>query len=42
MDTEPDLEPRYPKGTPEYAAYAAQLRAELAKFANHEPPYNQH
>lgn len=42
MDTGPNLEPRYPEGTPEYAEYAEKLRTELAKFANHEPPYDQH
>lgn len=31
---------KYPPGTPEYEAYAADLRAELAKFAAHEPPYD--
>lgn len=31
---------KYPPGTPEYEAYAAQLRAELAKFAAGEPPYD--
>lgn len=31
--------PRFPEGTPEYAAYAAQLGPELAKFAAGEPPY---
>ncbi len=35
------IQPRFPEGTPEYAAYAAELRAELRKFANHEPPYDQ-
>lgn len=35
-----DLKPRFPEGTPEYEAYAAQLRAELAKFAAGEPPYD--
>lgn len=34
------LQPRFPAGTPEYAAYAAELRAELAKFANREAPYD--
>lgn len=34
------MTPRYPEGTPEYAAYAAELRAELAKWANYEPPYD--
>lgn len=34
------IAPRFPKGTPEYDAYAAELRAELAKFAAGEPPYN--
>lgn len=32
--------PRYPEGTPEYDAYAAELREELRKWANHEPPYD--
>lgn len=31
--------PRHPEGTPEYAAYAAELKAELAKFAAGEAPY---
>lgn len=30
---------KYPPGTPEYEAYVAELRAELAKFAAGEPPY---
>lgn len=33
-------QPEFPAGTPEYAAYAAQLRAELKKFANREAPYD--
>lgn len=28
----------YPAGTPEYAAYAAELKVELAKFAAGEEP----
>lgn len=32
--------PRFPVGTPEYAAYAAELRIELAKFAAGAPPYD--
>ena len=32
--------PRYPAGTPEYDAYAVELRAELGKFARREPPYD--
>lgn len=36
MDT---IEPKYPKGTPEYDAYAAELAVELAKFAAGEAPY---
>lgn len=31
--------PRCPEGTPEYAAYATELRAELAKWSAGEPPY---
>jgi hypothetical protein len=31
--------PLYPAGTPEYAAYADELRIELDKFAAGEPPY---
>jgi len=31
--------PKYPPGTPEYEAYAAELRAELAKFASGAAPY---
>lgn len=31
---------KYPPGSPEYEAYAAELRAELAKFAAGEPPYD--
>ncbi len=27
--------PRYPEGTPEYAAYAEELRVELAKWRNY-------
>lgn len=34
------IQPRFPEGTPEYAAYAAELREELAKFVAHEPPYD--
>lgn len=30
------LEPQYPKGTPEYDAYARELRGELDKFAHGE------
>jgi hypothetical protein len=33
------LRPRYPAGTPEHTAYAAELRTELTKFAAGEPPY---
>lgn len=33
-------QPEFPAGTPEYEAYAAQLRAELKKFANREAPYD--
>lgn len=33
------LEPRYPAGTSEYERYAAELRAELRKFAAGEEPY---
>lgn len=33
--------PRFPEGTPEYAAYKAELDVELAKFAKGEPPYEQ-
>lgn len=36
----PVLGPRYPKGTPEYERYAADLRAELALYAARQPPYN--
>ncbi|HEX8106118.1 MAG TPA: hypothetical protein VF516_00255 [Kofleriaceae bacterium] len=32
-------QPRYPEGTPEHTAYAAELRSELDKFAKGEPPY---
>lgn len=32
--------PRYPEGTPEYEAYTARLRAELAAFVAGEPPYD--
>ena len=38
--TETTDEPRYPIGTPEYDQYAADLRAELGKFAAQEPPYD--
>jgi hypothetical protein len=31
--------PRYPAGTPEYAAYAAELYEELDKWSRGEPPY---
>jgi hypothetical protein len=31
---------KYPPGTPEYEAYAAELRTELAKLARREPPYD--
>lgn len=33
------MEPTYPQGTPEYDAYAAELRTELGKFARGEDPY---
>lgn len=33
-------QPEFPAGTSEYEAYAAQLRAELKKFANREAPYD--
>ncbi len=33
------LGPRYPAGTPEYTAYATELRTELAEFAAGEAPY---
>jgi hypothetical protein len=32
--------PRYPAGTPEHTAYAAELRTELNKFAAGEEPYS--
>lgn len=32
-------QPIYPPGSPEYEAYAAELRAELAKWVNGEFPY---
>lgn len=31
--------PKFPKGTPEYEAYATELHAELEKFAKGEAPY---
>ncbi len=31
--------PQYPEGTPEYDAYVAELKPELAKFVKGEPPY---
>lgn len=31
---------KYPPGTPEYEAYAAELRAELQKFRERVPPYD--
>jgi hypothetical protein len=34
-----ELEPKFPAGTPEYEVYAAELRAELDKFARSEEPY---
>lgn len=33
------LGPKYPAGTPEYDAYATELRAELEKWIKDEPPY---
>ncbi len=33
------LQPRFPEGTPEYAAYRAELTEELGKFARGEEPY---
>jgi hypothetical protein len=33
------VSPRYPEGTPEYDAYATELRGELQKFAAAEAPY---
>jgi hypothetical protein len=38
-EPEPQYMPRYPKGTPEYAAYEAELKEELRKWAAGEPPY---
>jgi len=32
--------PEYPEGTPEYDAYAAELRAELDKWRRGDPPYS--
>jgi hypothetical protein len=32
--------PKFPEGTPEYDAYAAELRVELAKFSRGEAPYD--
>lgn len=32
---------RFPPGTPEYAAYMAELTEELAKFSRREAPYDQ-
>lgn len=43
--TTPDLstaevpQPQFPIGTPEYAAYEAELKEELGKFARGEEPY---
>lgn len=34
-----DLKPKFPKGTPEYAAYEAALKEELGKFSRGEAPY---
>jgi uncharacterized short protein YbdD (DUF466 family) len=31
---------KYPPGTPEYDAYVTELREELRKFRDHEPPYD--
>lgn len=31
--------PRYPEGTPEYAAYAEELGTELTKWRSHEGEY---
>lgn len=33
------LVPRFPEGTPEYEAYATELKTELGKFAKGEEPY---
>ena len=33
-------QPQFPQGTPEYEAFAANLRAELAKFVAREAPYD--
>lgn len=32
-------QPLYPTGTPEYAAYEAELKEELRKWVAGEPPY---
>lgn len=32
-------QPLYPEGTPEYAAYKAELTEELRKWVAGEPPY---
>jgi hypothetical protein len=35
-----ELTPRFPEGTPEYAAYAAELKTELGKWVAGEAPYD--
>lgn len=39
LPPDPELTPRFPKGTPEYEAYKAELKAELGKWSRREPPY---
>lgn len=40
IDTDVWEEPRYPKGTPEYAAYETELKTELRKWVAGEEPYS--
>jgi hypothetical protein len=40
MDITDMTRPKFPPGTPEYEAYAAELAVELKKFAAGEPPYH--
>ncbi len=35
----PKFQPKYPEGTPEYAARAAEMKTELGKFARGDAPY---
>lgn len=39
-ETRESMTPKFPQGTPEYAAYATDLKAELEKYKNRQAPYD--